>query len=315
MVAFPLDADPLGASLVAWTTTPWTLPSNLALCVNPDLPYVFARNPASGAVYCVAEALLSELPPPPAPAPASAGPAAASASSGAKAEKVKEKKQEKQAKDAAIGGGGKGGAEAGDGAGKGGAAAAGAWEIVGRLKGSELAGRTYRPLFRYFEHLKAAEGAPAGTGAFRVICDGYVTADSGTGVVHCAPAFGEDDHRVCLAAGIIVAGKGLPNPVDVNGRFTSEVPDFAGQYVKDADRAVIKAVKDAGRLVHQARPPPSFPFLIRPSWSSAQRGSPLCRASPLGGPQPPRPQPVLHDAHTAHTRTCLLACLFCCRAR
>ncbi len=68
-------------------------------------------------------------------------------------------------------------------------------QIVGRLKGRELEGRTYQPILPYYEQLKAK-------GAFRVVCDGYVTATGGTGVVHQAPAFGEDDYRVALANGV-----------------------------------------------------------------------------------------------------------------
>lgn len=67
------------------------------------------------------------------------------------------------------------------------------------MKGSELVGKQYEPLFPYFADLAATEGGTRG--AFRVVADGYVTSDSGTGVVHCAPAFGEDDMRVCLANG------------------------------------------------------------------------------------------------------------------
>ena len=99
-------------------------------------------------------------------------------------------------------------------------------QVIGTLKGSELAGMTYQPLFGYFSGLKlppaaAKGGADAGLpvanghaagveatpprGAFRVVVDGYVTADNGTGVVHCAPAFGEDDMRVCLAHGVQLA--------------------------------------------------------------------------------------------------------------
>ena len=69
-------------------------------------------------------------------------------------------------------------------------------------------------------------------GAFRVLCDGYVTADSGTGVVHQAPYFGEDDYRVCLAAGVIRRGQDMICPVDASGRFLQPVADFVGQYVK-----------------------------------------------------------------------------------
>ena len=69
-------------------------------------------------------------------------------------------------------------------------------------------------------------------GAFTVLVDGFVTAESGTGIVHCAPAFGEDDYRVCMAAGILQKGEGIVCPVDANGRFTDEVTDFAKVYVK-----------------------------------------------------------------------------------
>lgn len=132
--------------MVAWTTTPWTLPSNLALCVNPDFDYVRLRNAAKGTVLIVAENRMAHVP-------------------GAVAKKGKGGKKDEPG-----------------------------FEILGKVKGSELAGRRYRPLLPYFASLQQH-------GAFRVVADGYVTADSGTGVVHCAPAFGEDDYRVCLANG------------------------------------------------------------------------------------------------------------------
>ena len=65
-----------------------------------------------------------------------------------------------------------------------------------------------------------------------MLTDSYVTAESGTGVVHQAPAFGEDDYRVCAAAGIIQRGVPITCPIDANGRFTDEVHDFVGQYIK-----------------------------------------------------------------------------------
>ena len=206
-VTFPLLDDAEGACLVAWTTTPWTLPSNMALCVHPELEYVRARDPATGRVYIVAAARLSELP-------------------GAVPEPKKKK------------------------------AGAAGFEILKRFPGRELAGAAYEPLFPYFAPLRAS-------GAFVVTTDAYVTSDSGTGVVHQAPAFGEDDYRVCLAAGVIAKGEGLPCPVDDAGRFTSEVADFAGQYVKDADRGIIRHLKEAGRLVSQGQLVHSYPFCWR----------------------------------------------------
>jgi len=72
-------------------------------------------------------------------------------------------------------------------------------QILKKMKGSELVGRTYKPMFPYFASLKAAPGS--NKGAFRVVADGYVTSDAGTGVVHQAPFFGEDDYRVCKKFG------------------------------------------------------------------------------------------------------------------
>lgn len=95
-------------------------------------------------------------------------------------------------------------------------------------------GWEYKPLFPYFaQH----------PGAFRVLGDDYVTDSAGTGVVHQAPAFGEDDYRVCMAAGVVVKGGELPCPVDANGRFTGVVTDFAGTYVKAADDAICAMLK------------------------------------------------------------------------
>lgn len=90
-------------------------------------------------------------------------------------------------------------------------------------------------------------------GAFRVLIDEYVTSDSGTGIVHNAPYFGEDDYRVCLAAKIITKDMDPVCPLDSVGRFIDPVTDFAGQYVKDADKAIIAHLKANGRLIHQAQ--------------------------------------------------------------
>lgn len=96
-----------------------------------------------------------------------------------------------------------------------------------------------------------------------MLTDSYVTAESGTGVVHQAPAFGEDDYRVCAAAGIIQKGVPIACPVDANGRFTSEVPDFAGQYIKDADKGIMQKLKDEDRLVMKGTIVHSYPFCWR----------------------------------------------------
>lgn len=216
VVSFPLDDDPDNASLVAWTTTPWTLPSNVALCVNPEFTYVKVKDPASGKVYIVGESRLSEIPG-----------AVPKAKKGAK----------------------KGGTANED-------KPEGGFTVVEKMVGKDLVGRTYTPLFPYFADLKA-------TGAFKVCGDAYVTEDSGTGIVHQAPAFGEDDYRVCLAHGVIAKGTTVPCPVDDDGCFTDPVFEFKGRHVKEADKEIIAAVKAAGRLVHAGAIVHSYPFCWR----------------------------------------------------
>jgi hypothetical protein len=85
--------------------------------------------------------------------------------------------------------------------------------------------------------------ATAGPGAFSVVADTYVTDDSGTGIVHQAPAFGEDDFRVCLASGVLQTGQQPFDPTDANGRFTDAAPDFKGKGVKEADKDITAAIK------------------------------------------------------------------------
>lgn len=204
-VSFPLIDEPK-VSLVAWTTTPWTLPSNLALAVNPKMDYVRIRDVEKGQEYILLETLLSGLYPTP-----------------------KKKK---------------------------GKSSPPKYEIKDKFKGEVLSGKRYEPIFPYF----AGEGDK---GAFRVILADYVTDSSGTGVVHCAPAFGEDDYRVCLENGVCDKGEGLVCPVDVNGKFTDEVPDFAGLHVKEADKAIIAALKASKRLVKSGQITHSYPYCWR----------------------------------------------------
>jgi len=202
VVSFPLVDDP-EAALLAWTTTPWTLPSNLALCVHPELVYVRIRDAKTGGTFILAESRLPQLYP-------------------------------RMAKKGYKGG---------------------EFEVLDKMPGKSLEGRRYVPLFDYFRHMEGT--------AFRVLTDGYVTDDSGTGVVHCAPAFGEDDYRVCMAHGVVTKGGELPCPVDANGRFTAQVPDFAGVYVKDADHDILARLKAERRLVQRATLKHSYPFCWR----------------------------------------------------
>lgn len=99
--------------------------------------------------------------------------------------------------------------------------------------------------------------------AFRVVSDDYVTDDSGTGIVHSAPAFGEDDYRVCIAHGVISKGGFMPCPVDANGCFSPEVTEFAGMNVKDADPQICTNLKARGRMVQKASVVHSYPFCWR----------------------------------------------------
>jgi len=177
------------AWLAAWTTTPWTLPSNLGICVGPDIDYVKAHDPVLGRdIYLAADRLT----------------------------------------------------------------AFGELEVRAHLKGRALLGRRYEPLFPYFAD-------QAELGAFVVVMDDYVTADSGTGLVHQAPAFGEDDYRVLQAAGI----QAFACPVTLHGEFTEEVPDFAGRHVKEADKDIIRYLKEHGTLYRQEVIQHSYPFCYR----------------------------------------------------
>ena len=109
------------------------------------------------------------------------------------------------------------------------------------MKGSELVGTEYVPLFEYYADRRA-------DGCFRVLADPYVTSDTGTGVVHAAPGFGVDDYRTCVKAGIIKPDD-PPVPIDDNGRYYDIISDFKGMYVKDADKEVRKVLRQNGRLL------------------------------------------------------------------
>lgn len=191
-VTFPVLGQP-NTFFLAWTTTPWTLPSNLGLAVGKEITYVKAREKASGKIFILAEALL--------------------------AGSFKKPTEEV--------------------------------EILETLPGEKLLGLTYEPLFSYFAHLKAK-------GAFRVIASDHVTTESGTGIVHMAPAFGEEDYYACLKENIPMA-----NPVDDDGMFTNEVPDYQGQRVKDADKGIIADLKKNGRVFKQDTIQHSYPYCYR----------------------------------------------------
>ncbi|XP_006631076.2 isoleucine--tRNA ligase, cytoplasmic isoform X1 [Lepisosteus oculatus] len=195
-VNFPLEEDE-SVSLIAWTTTPWTLPSNLALCVNPELTYVKIKDHATEKAYIMMEARLGA-----------------------------HYKSESE------------------------------YTVLEKFPGKALKGKKYKPLFDYF--IKCRDN-----GAFSVVLDNYVKEEEGTGVVHQAPYFGADDYRVCMDYKIIQKDSTPVCPVDASGCFTAEVKEFAGQYVKDADKHIIKLLKEKGRLVNASTFKHNYPFCWR----------------------------------------------------
>ena len=185
VVTFPLLSDPEQTSLLAWTTTPYTLPSNTALAVHPDLEYINILDEISGKNYILLESGLKLL-----------------------------YKDPKKAK----------------------------FKIGKKLKGKDMLGWQYKPLYNYFQDQFKDYG-------FRVLNDTYVSSDAGVGVVHQAQGFGADDYRVGMEAGVISKDRLPPVPINDSGRFTAEVPDYEGQYFKDANKAIIKELKSQGRLI------------------------------------------------------------------
>jgi isoleucyl-tRNA synthetase len=170
-VALTLDT---GERLLVWTTTPWTLPSNLAVAVGPDIDYAVVER--DGTRYIIGEARLPDY--------------------------------ERELGEA---------------------------EIVDRRKGSTLVGHRYTPLFDFLDDTP---------NAFQVLAGDFVTTDEGTGIVHMAPAYGEDDQIASAEAGIPVRVT-----VDDHTRFTSVVPDYEGLQVFEANPQIIRDLRDAGVLL------------------------------------------------------------------
>jgi isoleucyl-tRNA synthetase len=187
-VRFELEGDDRPTELWVWTTTPWTLPSNLAIAVGPEMEY---------AVYELQgrRVILGE----------------------ATADKYEDE----------LGGA----------------------KRTGNLRGHELVGRRYRPLFPFFENTE---------NAFVVLGASFVDTDEGTGIVHMAPGFGEEDLDACNEAGIPVVV-----PVDVRGRFTEEVPPWQGQNVLEANKPIIRELKESGQLVRHETYTHSYPHCWR----------------------------------------------------
>ncbi len=188
-IRFRVRGEP-NTFVLAWTTTPWTLPSNLALAVGKEIVYAKVKDGEN--VYYLAK---DRLP-------------------------VYYKKPED-------------------------------YTLLAELRGDKLAGLEYEPLFTYF----AGEREK---GAFRVLAADFVSTEDGTGVVHIAPGFGEDDCALGRANGLSVIC-----PIDDEGLFTSDVGDYAGRHVKETDKDIIKRLKQEGALLHQSTINHSYPHCWR----------------------------------------------------
>jgi isoleucyl-tRNA synthetase len=203
----------LPTSLLVWTTTPWTLPSNQFAAVHPDLDYATVVDGETGQRIIMAAALVETI-----------------------AGKVKRE-----------------------------------LTIESTCKGSDLIGRRYVPPYDYYYKSlgslcdKLREGGEQAL-AWRVVAADFVTIDSGSGVVHQAPAFGEVDFQVLLAEqSRFVDGQGpkLINAVGPDGKFTAEAPDYQGRWVKDCDKDISRDLKQRGLLYHQEQYLHDYPFCWR----------------------------------------------------
>jgi isoleucyl-tRNA synthetase len=194
-VALTVTADAgaaaAGDQLVIWTTTPWTLPGNLAIAVGEDIEYSKVTTPGSEKEYWVAAALVESV-------------------------------------------------------------FDGDAEIITTVLGSRLIGVSYEPPFDYF----ASERE---NGAFVTIASDHVTVDEGTGLVHMAPAYGEEDFLALQRAKI----DAFVDPVDATARFTSEVTHVEGMNVKDADQILIDLLEISGKLLEHVTIRHSYPFCWR----------------------------------------------------
>jgi isoleucyl-tRNA synthetase len=189
VVTFPLVEDPQ-TFLLAWTTTPWTLISNMAVTIGEEISYVKIKYKSN--FYILAQATLTRW-----------------------------------FKDEDT------------------------YKIVQTFLGKDLLGKKYLPIFKYFNDYEK-------DGAFQVISDDFVSTEEGTGIVHTAPAFGESDFYACKKAGIP-----LVCPVDNNGRFTREIPEYVGKFVKDSEKEIIQQLKEMGRLFYRGTLRHRYPFCWR----------------------------------------------------
>ncbi len=192
VVKFKLEEqlDGVDVCAIAWTTTPWTLPSNLALTVNSDLIYSYIKDKSDGTVYLLSKSLIKDF-----------------------------WKNESD------------------------------YDILKDVKGKELEGKKYYPLFDYFKNTP---------NAFKFLLGDFVSDSDGTGIVHTAPNFGEDDYSVCFKYKIPTI-----NSVDEKGNFTNSVKDFSGEYVHDSNLKIIDFLKSKGLVVLVKKVEHEYPFCYR----------------------------------------------------
>ncbi len=211
-VKFPLLDEPT-TSLVVWTTTPWTLPSNTFAAVHPDIDYAVCVDAEAGEKLIVAAQLVEPL-----------------------AEKTKR-----------------------------------TWEIERTVKGSELVGRRYQPpTDTYFSKYRTATGTRLDGQVeslyWRVVAADFVTLDSGTGLVHIAPAFGEVDYDLLVTEQARFKADSKPGllcAVGPDGKFTADFPEQQGVWVKDADKAICRQLRENGRLLLLDQYLHDYPFCWR----------------------------------------------------
>ena len=181
-------------SFLVWTTTPWTLISNVALCTGADIDYVKVRHSVTGEVLILALSRLQVL-------------------------------TEKDENGESL------------------------WQVIATVKGRELEGIGYEPLFTYQQPVKRC---------WYVTTGAFVSTEDGTGIVHIAPAFGADDYELARQYDLPML-----QPVARNGCFTAEIPDYDGMFFKDADPLIIRQLKDAGRLYRRETITHTYPFSWR----------------------------------------------------
>ena len=204
-VRFPLlddSGNKTDESMLVWTTTPWTLPSNQFAAIHPDLEYSTVQDEETGEKLILASALVEAV--------------------GTKAKK--------------------------------------SWSVVATCQGSDLLGKRYEPPFDYYY------SNPQQDGAWRVVKADFVTTTAGTGIVHIAPAFGEDDYNILIEQRSLLAdGKELDLicAVGPDGKFTAEVPEYQGRWVKEADKDITRELKQRGVLFLLDQYLHDYPFCWR----------------------------------------------------